>query len=267
MSLDLEELGASVEVPDRLAQDLARQRLLAAGRTGLHGRLNDLALWWAAVRSDDRAAPPHQVRHIGLEIAVPDDMSISDALEWGAHSAEAADRDGVDLLLLTADDPTGARLISAELMGLDAIEACDWPDERGLDDNTWMDQVLALRDGLRRTDSMRGDPTALLHAAGSVKLAAATAFVVQAAACRLPVILDGPGAAAAAQIGRRTAYLANHWWQAAHVGHSPLHERTLKSLNLEPILSLGIQVEDGIAAQLAAGIVQVAAERLVLEDA
>lgn len=56
-------LADTIVWPDRTATDTARA-LLGGAESAAHGRLADLACWWASVRADPRAAPPRRVLHL-----------------------------------------------------------------------------------------------------------------------------------------------------------------------------------------------------------
>jgi hypothetical protein len=245
------------------------------GTAGL-GRFGDLALWWSAVRGEDAAGPARDALHVGAttphqparwagpvrRVALDPPDEIGAAIAWGVALADdAADR-GADLLLLTAADPVAWRVVTAELMGLDAVEAEPWPLERGMTDAEWMDEVVVVRDGLRRTRGLRGQPNALLEALGRPRTAAAAALLVQATARRTPVLLDGPGACAAALLARRTARVASAWWQVAGRPSDPLHDRILGSMDLQPLTDLGVRTEDGTSALVALAVLDAAAALL-----
>lgn len=269
LRVDLDLVGAAITAPDADAEALALAHLGIDsagedhGGRG-HGRLAELAAWWAGVRAEAGAeAPTHVVQLCGPDpgaltaadpdarrIVLPGAGEVETAMRWGLETADGLADTGVDLVLLTLDDPLAARVVVAELMGLDAIESAGWPSARGLDDQSWMREVVQLRDGLARTDGTRGDLTALLEAAASPAVAAAAAAVVQLTCRRVPLLLDGFAAAAAALVARRTSYTAARWWQAVDAGSDPLHTRTLASLNLTPLTQLGLTCTDGIGARL-----------------
>ena len=266
----LDELGSAVTDPDTLSEDAARAAI-GYDRIAELGRLGELALWWASVRSDPSAGAPSRVLHAGgtsaatalrpalLAVDLPRQGSVDDAIGWGVAAADdAADR-GVDLVAVSLDDPGSTRALTAELMGLDPVEASGWPADRDLSDDDWMAAVADLRDRLRLTRGLRGRPTDLLRALGSPATAAASGLIVQATARRTPVLLDGPGATAAALLARRTAYPAASWWQAAHLGEDPLQQRMLGSLGLTPMLQLRLAAEDGVAVVAALALLDVAA--------
>jgi NaMN:DMB phosphoribosyltransferase len=285
---DLEAIGAQVSGTDLDAESGARVRLDRVGLlTGL-GRLGDLAVWWAGVRGEAAAGPAHDVVRIvpaagpapvgdargargagphpvtgplaqgnlprdpapvrTVALAPPADHA--GALAWGVATADTLVDSGADLLLISAPDLVPSRVLAAQLLGLDAVEANGWPTDTGIDDRTWMDQVTAIRDGLFRLRRLRPFPEEVLGALGSPMLTAATALLLRSAARRTPAILDGSGAAASALLAQRLAPYSRDWWQVGHLGDHPLHERCLDTLRLAALTRLGITLEDGTGALL-----------------
>lgn len=189
---------------------------------------------------------PAPVRTVVLD--PPDDHQ--GALAWGVATADALVDSGVDLLLVSAPDLVASRVLAAQLLGLDAVEANGWPTDTGIDDRTWMDQVTAIRDGLFRLRGLRPYPEEVLEVLGSPVLSAATALLLRSAARCTPALLDGSGAASAALLAQRLAPYARDWWQVGHLGDHPLHERCLDTLRLTALTRLGITLEDGTGALL-----------------
>jgi nicotinate-nucleotide--dimethylbenzimidazole phosphoribosyltransferase len=208
------------------------------------------------------AAPHVAARRRGVTTVDLPAGDVHAAIRWGLATADGAADRGVELLVVSVPDPQAARALAAELLGLDAVEARGWPLEQGLSDRAWMDDVAALRDRLRRLHGLRGRPADLLGALGAPGTAGAAALLVQAAVRRTPALLDGPGAAAAALLARRTSYTMNAWWQAAQQTPAPIHERTLGSLGLAPLVQLDITAEDGTAGLAGLAILDQAAALL-----
>jgi hypothetical protein len=199
-----------------------------------------------------------------------DEVTIAAAgitLHEALAAADALADEGIHLVLVAADDDLARRVLTARLLGDDAVEAMGWPTEDAdaavgsgtIDDAEWMAQVVAVRDGLWATRDLRGDPEGLLAALGSPRLAAATGLLLGAAARQTPAVPDGPGAAAAALLVRDQAWEAPDWWQAAQPPVDQLHERALASLRLTPLGALGVRTEDGTGALLACDLVAAAA--------
>ena len=268
----LQATADTVTDPDETAGEAARRAL---GPDGAYGRLGELAIWWASVTGE---TAPRRVLLAGggrdvaarrpgtRALALPRGGSVDDAIRWGLRTADTAADDGTDLVLLCLDDPFSWRAIVAGLLALEPAEACGWPQDRGMSDEQWMDEVTALRDTLRRTRGSGTEPTRFLHALGAPAPAAATALLLESTARRTPVLLDGPGAAAAGLLAMRAHYGVPRWWQVAHLGEDPLHERLLGSLGLEAITRLGTVPEDGTASLAALALLDTALALLAPND-
>ena len=128
-----------------------------------------------------------------------------------------------------------------------------------IDDALWMRRCAAVRDTMRRGRPILADHVGLLAAVGGADLAAMTGLLLQAAARRTPVLLDGVATAAAALVAQRMAFRSSDWWAAAHRSPEPAHDLALDRLGLEPLLDLGIRAEDGTGALLAVPLLRAAA--------
>jgi hypothetical protein len=274
---DLTELARAVRWPPIDPQDAARTALAEAGRDSRYGRLEELAVWWAGVRDDAAAPPPARAVGLGVTSPLPDPARLPvrrltwdhpaaplEALAWGVATADAVVDEGTDLLLVAVEERDGRRVLAAELLGADAVDALGWPVpvDGVLDDAQWMSDLVALRDGLRGVKGLAGDPAALLEALGNARLAAATGLLLGAAARRTPAVLDGPGAAAVGLLVRSLAWEAPDWWQVAPPAAEPLQERVLGVLRMTPLPGPVVAVEDGTAALLGAELVAAAAALL-----
>lgn len=275
----LEAIADHVGPADLAFAEQARDRLRLTGDLARLGRLGELAAWWAGVRQEASAGPAQGVAHVrpplgasgpvgpardpaphGVDLDPPTDVAA--AVDWGVATADRLADSGTELLLVSAPDAVAARVLAAHLFNLDAVEASGWPGSYGVDDDTWMDDVTAIRDGLRDVRGIRGGPgrpDETLAAIASPVIAAATALLLQAAVRRTPALLDGPGAATAALLGGRLSLHAPAWWQPGHLTEHPLHARCLDWLRLEPLTRLGVAAEDGTGALLGLGVLDVAA--------
>jgi Phosphoribosyltransferase len=274
---ELTELARNVRWPPVEPQDAARLALVEAGRETGYGRLADLAVWWASVRDDGSAPPPVRAVGIGVTSPLPDPARLPvrrlpwdhpatprEALAWGIATADALADEAVDLLLVAVDEPRDRRVLAAELLGTDAVDALGWPVpvDGVVDDARWMADAVALRDGLRGVKGLAGDPAALLDALGNPRLAAASGLLLGAVARRTPAVLDGPGAATAGLLVRSLAWEAPDWWQIAPPPAEPLQERVVGVLRMTPLPGPVVAVEDGTAALLGAYLVAAAAALL-----
>lgn len=276
---DLEALAASIERPDEEAKQAARQTLEGQAE---RGRLTDLAVWLAAVQGTHPARPLDRVRLLvagrpaegalgladGLGVtveAVPTPGPDSEtAVRAGMAAVDAAVDVGTDLLVLAVGDPAPPEdddPAAAALVGVLTRHDASVVTRRGavVDDAAWMRRCALVRDAMRSARPALGDQVALLDALGGGALATATGALLQAAARRTPVLLDGVATAAAGLVAQRAAFRAVDWWVAAHRSPEPAHDLALDRLGLQPLLDLSIRAEDGTAALLAVPLLRAAA--------
>ncbi len=104
-----------------------------------------------------------------------------------------------------------------------------------------------------------GDPLELLRRLGGRELAAMAGAILAARTERIPVIIDGYVATAAAAVLHAANPAALDHCLAGHVSAEPAHAKALARIGKEPLLSLGMRLGEGSGAALAAGIVKAAA--------
>ncbi|MFM8154509.1 MAG: nicotinate-nucleotide--dimethylbenzimidazole phosphoribosyltransferase [Actinomycetes bacterium] len=208
----------------------------------------------------------HRVRRGSGSIDREDAMTADETAAAFALGRLIADEEidaGADLLI-PGDMGIGNTTPAAAIIGLlaNADAATVTGKGTGIDDTTWMRKCAAVRDAMRRGTPHKGDPLALLTAVGSPDFAAATGFLLQAAARGVPVILDGTISAACALVADRISYRAKQWWLAGHRSTEPAHAIALTRLDLDPIVDYGMRLGEGTGALLALQIVQAATATL-----
>jgi len=102
----------------------------------------------------------------------------------------------------------------------------------------------------------------VLAAFGGFEHAALAGFILGGAALRVPVILDGVIAGAAALAAAALAPDAIGACFAGHQSAEPGHAITLNHLGLRPLVDLGLRLGEGTGAVLALPLVQSAARAL-----
>ena len=276
---DLDELARAIERKDDAARRKARD-LLGHGGTG--DQLVDLALWLAAAQSRVPAVPPARPRLLVLADTAPA-RTVSVAIDTGVDLRVVGAREmapenrgeavaavlagvaltdeevdsGADLLVLALPDPDLAVPV-ASLVGLLTKADASAVTATGQDDAAWMVACAATRDTMRRGRPTMADHVDLLATVGTGDLAVATGVLLQAAARRTPVVLDGPATAAAALVAARLAFRAADWWLAGNLSPDPAHSLALARLSLEPVLDLGLRGDDGTGALLAVPVLRAA---------
>jgi nicotinate-nucleotide--dimethylbenzimidazole phosphoribosyltransferase len=116
-----------------------------------------------------------------------------------------------------------------------------------------VDRALALH-----ADHLR-DPLEVLRRLGGREFAAMAGAILAARLQRVPVIVDGFVATAAAAVLHRLDRHALDHCLFGHVSAETGHVRALERLDKVPLLALGMRLGEGTGAALAAGIVKAAA--------
>ena len=165
---------------------------------------------------------------------------------------------GTDLLVLGEmgiGNTTSAAAIACALFG---GHAEDWVGRgTGVDDAGLARKANAVRAGVARHPATDG--LDILQNLGGREIAAMTGAMLQARQLRIPVLLDGFIACAAAAVLHQMAPGALDHCLAAHLSAEAAHPRLLAALGKEPLLNLGLRLGEGSGAALAIGILQAAA--------
>jgi len=123
-------------------------------------------------------------------------------------------------------------------------------------------KAAAVRDAARRGRPEIGDPQRLLATVGGADFAALVGLLLQAAARRTPVMLDGIVSGAAALVADRISFRAREWWLAGHRSTEPAHAAALDRLRLNPVLDFSMRLGEGTGALLALPVLSAAAATL-----
>ena len=128
----------------------------------------------------------------------------------------------------------------------------------GIDDATLDRKVAVVTAALGRHRPDPADPIGVLAAVGGLEHAALAGLILAAAAHRVPVIVDGVIAAAAALAAAAFAPDAVAAMVAGHLSAEPGAAVALRHLGLEPLLDLGMRLGEGSGAVLALPVVSAA---------
>jgi nicotinate-nucleotide--dimethylbenzimidazole phosphoribosyltransferase len=133
----------------------------------------------------------------------------------------------------------------------------------GIDDATLQRKVAVIERGLARLGEDASVLTVLAEV-GGLELAALAGFVVGGASHRVPVVVDGVIAGAAALAAHRLCPEVRPFLVAGHRSTEPGATAVLDALGLEPVLDLGLRLGEGSGACLALPVLEAAA--LVLRE-
>jgi len=185
------------------------------------------------------------------------------ALSAGAEVARTLVDDGYRLLVTgdmgIANTTASAALISV-FTGVDAAEVTG--RGTGVDDATLRHKIEVVRRGLARHHPDPDDPIGVLAAVGGLEHAGLAGYLLGAAAARVPVVLDGVIAGAAALAATVLAPHVADCLIAGHRSAEPGHGVALRALGLRPLVELDLRLGEGTGALLAVPLVQAAARTL-----
>lgn len=184
------------------------------------------------------------------------DEACARAMAYGMAAAET----GVDLLGLGEvgiGNTTSAAALACALFG---GEPGDWVGPgTGVTAAGLARKRAAVADGLARHPGAREDPLEALRCLGGYELAAIAGAVMGARMGRIPVLLDGFAATAAAAVVARLVPGGLDHAMPAHRADEPGHARLLAALERTPLLDLGMRLGEGTGAALALPVVRAAA--------
>jgi nicotinate-nucleotide--dimethylbenzimidazole phosphoribosyltransferase len=267
--------GVSAYPPEVTAQMVRACLAGAAGinalarLTGAAVRVVDLAVdidWDSHSQGDAHPIPSaiteYKIRRSSDDLARGPALSSADATSAFLAGQQIADQEidaGVDLLIpgdMGIGNTTAAAALTSVLTGTDVASVVG--RGTGIDDATWMTKCAAVRDAARRGRLATGNMIELLAECGGADIAAMTGFLVQAAARRTPVLLDGVVSCAAALVAQRIAHRTRLWWIAGHLSPEPAHKAALERQRLTPVLDFSLRLGEGTGALLALPILRAA---------
>ena len=181
------------------------------------------------------------------------------AVDAGIVLVEEARPGGLDLIgtgEMGIGNTTAASAITAVITGASAREVTG--RGTGVDDATWMRKALAVERALALHRPDPRDGLDVLAKVGGFEIAGLAGVILAGAAHRIPVVLDGFIAGAAALAAVRLAPAARHYLIAAHRSAEPGHRHVLEALGLAPYLELDMRLGEGTGAALGIGLARAA---------
>jgi nicotinate-nucleotide--dimethylbenzimidazole phosphoribosyltransferase len=204
-----------------------------------------------------------KVFELALEQPTPDIVA-ADAFDEKACAATIAYgmeaiAGGVDLLCLGEMGIANTTVATAIYHALYDGAADDWVGRgTGVDDQGLRRKADAVAAAVMRIGNQR-EPLEILRRLGGREIAAMTGAILSARMERVPVIVDGFVATAAAAIVHAARADAIDHCLFAHRSAEAAHGAVLQRLGKTPLLDLGMRLGEGTGAALAAGIVKAAA--------
>lgn len=221
----------------------------------------------------DAELPPHaelralKVRRGTASITKGPAMSIDEALRAIEHGRQLV-RDeipkGLDVAL-TGDmgigNTTAAAAVICALTQLDPKDVVG--RGTGVDDDGLARKRGAVRRALEvNAEQIAKGPVEALAAVGGLEIAGLVGVILEAAANRRPVIIDGFISGAAAVVASLVAPSATGYMIASHRSQELGHGTLLRRLGLRPLLELDMRLGEGTGAVLALPLLEAAVRTL-----
>ncbi len=190
-----------------------------------------------------------------------------EAVEAGIAVVEDEISRGLDLLGLGEmgiGNTTSSAAIAAVCTGLPASAVTG--RGTGIDDAMLARKIAAVESALRVNAPDPDDGMDILARVGGFEIGGLVGAILRAAGGRVPVLVDGFIAAAAAVLAVKIAPSVRPYLIGAHTSAEAGHAGILKHLGIVPLLDLGMRLGEGTGAALAMPVVE-AAVRLLNETA
>jgi nicotinate-nucleotide--dimethylbenzimidazole phosphoribosyltransferase len=186
---------------------------------------------------------------------------VDQALDVGAEVAARLVGDGARCLI-TGDmgiaNTTASAAVIAAVTGRPAADVTG--RGTGIDDDRLAHKIAVVDGAVKRVTDRSGK--AVLAEVGGLEIAALAGFIVGGAAARVPVILDGVIACAAAVAAVAIEPAVLPFVVAGHRSVEPGASVALAHLGLTPLVDLGLRLGEGTGACLAFPMLQAAARLL-----
>ncbi len=189
------------------------------------------------------------------------------AVMAGAELALEAVRDGLGLIG-TGDmgigNTTASAAITAVMTGRPAAAVTG--RGTGIDETAHANKIAVIEEALSRHRPDSTDPLDVLAKVGGLEIAGLAGLMLGAAAARVPVVLDGFIAGAAALIAVALKPASRDYFLASHRSVERGHQVLLDHLRLKPLLDLDLRLGEGTGACLGMSLV-LAAVKILTEMA
>ena len=178
------------------------------------------------------------------------------ALETGIEMAEWCAAQGYQLVCggeMGIGNTTTSAAVTAVLTGANVRDVTG--RGAGLSSEGLERKVRAIETALKLHQPDPNDPVDILHKVGGLDIAGMAGFYLGAAACGLPVVLDGVISCAAALIAVRLCPAVRDYLIAAHQSAEPAGRLLLEALGYTPFISAGMRLGEGTGAVAAVAMI------------
>ena len=179
------------------------------------------------------------------------------AVEAGIDVCKALVTQGVDLVAageMGIGNTTAASAVVSCLAGVPVRQVTG--RGTGLNDVQLAHKIAIIERAVLQNSPNTADPLDVLAKVGGLEIAGLVGLMLAAASWRMPVVIDGFIAGAAALVALRMNPLVGDYCFAGHVSVERGHQIILEQMKLVPLLDLQLRLGEGTGAVLAMHIIE-----------
>ncbi|WP_455466831.1 nicotinate-nucleotide--dimethylbenzimidazole phosphoribosyltransferase [Bartonella sp. B39] len=187
--------------------------------------------------------------------AAMDERSAAATMAFGMESIAG----GTDLLCIGEMGIGNTTIASALCLALFGGEVEEWTGNgMGSEGKFYQRKIAVIKTAVSLHKDHFNDPFEIMRRLGGREIAAMVGAILAARMEKVPVILDGFVATAAAAVLYKMHPRALDHTLVGHVSSESAHRKLLKKIGKEPLLDLRMRLGEGTGAAMAAGIVKAA---------
>jgi len=128
----------------------------------------------------------------------------------------------------------------------------------GIDDERLQHKIAVIKRAIAVNAERCSSAFGTLAALGGYEIAAITGFILGAASCRIPVVVDGFISSAGAVAALKIAPAVEGYLFFSHLSNEQGHRAVMQQLGARPILDLDLRLGEGTGAALAMQLIEAA---------
>ena len=201
-----------------------------------------------------------KVQHGSANMAACPAMTEADALRallYGAELAVEAYESGYSLLgtgEMGIANTTPATALYSVLLDV-PVEGITGRGT-GIDDERLQHKISIIKRAIEVNASHCTSTFGTLAALGGYEIAAITGFILGAAACRIPVVVDGFISSSGAVAALKLCPAVDDYLFFSHLSNEQGHRAVMQKLGARPILDLDLRLGEGTGAALAMQVIE-----------
>ncbi|MBX4335710.1 nicotinate-nucleotide--dimethylbenzimidazole phosphoribosyltransferase [Bartonella raoultii] len=187
--------------------------------------------------------------------AAMDERSAAATMAFGMESIAG----GTDLLCIGEMGIGNTTIASALCLALFGGDVEEWTGSgMGSEGEFYQRKIAAIKKAIALHKNHFNDPLEIMRRLGGREIAAMVGAILAARMEKVPVILDGFVATAAAAVLYKMNPTALDHTLVGHVSSELVHHKLLEKIGKKPLLNLEMRLGEGTGAAIAAGIVKAA---------